>query len=127
MTGPSFPPSPIHPVSVAETSPEAGRLLSVLAEGEMGEALRMLPNKRIALDRAALDGVPLIVRTVALRARYAIMEEIFRVQILTVDERREQLVIDQAARRKAKAEAAAAAQAAAAAATDVAGELSDDR
>ncbi len=57
MTGPSSPPSPIHPVSVAETSPEAGRLLAVLAEGEMGEALRMLPNKRIALDRAALDGV----------------------------------------------------------------------
>ncbi|MGI6098468.1 MAG: 30S ribosomal protein S6 [Lentisphaerae bacterium] len=44
----------------------------------------------------------------ALRARYAIMEEVFRVQILSVDERREQLVIDQAARRKAKAEAAAA-------------------
>jgi ribosomal protein S6 len=45
----------------------------------------------------------------ALRARYAIMEEVFRVQILSVDERREQMVIDQAAKRKAKAEAAAAA------------------
>ena len=31
------------------------------------------------------------------------MEEVFRVQILSVDERREQLVIDQAAPRKAKA------------------------
>jgi ribosomal protein S6 len=54
-------------------------------------------------------------KVAALRARYVIMEEVFRVQIHSVDERREQLVIDQAARRKAKAEAAAAAQAEAAA------------
>ncbi len=42
-----------------------------------------------------------------LRARYAIMDEIFRVEILSVDERREELVIEQRARRQAKAEAAA--------------------
>ena len=58
-------------------------------------------------------------KVAALRARYAIMEEVFRVQIHSVDERREQLVIDQAARRKAKAEAAAAAQA------DVAARMAD--
>lgn len=51
----------------------------------------------------------------ALLARYKLVEEIFRVQIVTVDERREQLVIEQAARRKARAEAAAAAAAEAAA------------
>lgn len=66
----------------------------------------------------------------ALRARYAIMEEVFRVQILSVDERREQLVIDQAARRKAKAEAAAAQAAAVAGAaqnTDAADAAQDGR
>ena len=64
----------------------------------------------------------------ALRARYAIMEEVFRVQILSVDERREQLVIDQAARRKAKAEAAAAeAEEAAADADDHDSDDDDDR
>ena len=45
----------------------------------------------------------------ALRAKYTLMEEIFRVQVLAVDERREQLVIEQTARRKAKAEVEAAA------------------
>lgn len=49
-----------------------------------------------------------------LRARYALVDEIFRVQILTVDDRREALVVEQNARRKAKAEAAAAEAAAAA-------------
>lgn len=44
-----------------------------------------------------------------LRARYALNDEIFRVQILAVDDRREALVVEQNARRKAKAEAAAAA------------------
>ncbi|NLF22018.1 MAG: 30S ribosomal protein S6 [Lentisphaerae bacterium] len=55
-------------------------------------------------------------KVAALRARYAIMEEVFRVEVLSVDERREQLVIEQTARRKAKAEAAAAAAEAAGAA-----------
>lgn len=49
-----------------------------------------------------------------LRARYALMEDVFRVQILAVDDRREALVVEQQARRKAKAEAAAAAEAVAA-------------
>ncbi len=44
-----------------------------------------------------------------LRARYALNDEIFRVQILAVDDRREALVVEQNARRKAKAEAEAAA------------------
>ncbi|MBQ7722122.1 MAG: 30S ribosomal protein S6 [Kiritimatiellae bacterium] len=44
-----------------------------------------------------------------LRARYALNDEIFRVQILAVDDRREALVVEQNARRKAAAEAAAAA------------------
>ena len=55
-------------------------------------------------------------KVAALRARYAIMEEVFRVEVLSVDERREQMVIEQTARRKAKAEAAAAAAEAAGAA-----------
>ena len=46
-----------------------------------------------------------------LRARYAFNDEIFRVQILAVDDRREALVVEQNARRKAKAEAEAAAAA----------------
>ena len=46
-----------------------------------------------------------------LRARYALNDEIFRVQILAVDDRREALVVEQNARRKAKAEAEAAAAA----------------
>ncbi len=50
-----------------------------------------------------------------LRARYALVDEIFRVQILVVDDRREALVVEQNARRKAKADAAAAAAAAEAA------------
>ena len=40
-----------------------------------------------------------------LRSRYALNDEIFRVQILAVDDRREALVVEQNARRKAKAEA----------------------
>ena len=47
-----------------------------------------------------------------LRARYALNDEIFRVQILAVDDRREALVVEQNARRKAAAEAAEAAAAA---------------
>lgn len=43
-----------------------------------------------------------------LRARYALSEDFFRVQILAVDDRREALVVEQQARRKARAEAAAA-------------------
>jgi ribosomal protein S6 len=46
-----------------------------------------------------------------LRARYALNDEIFRVQILAVDDRREALVVAQNARRQAAAEAAAAAAA----------------
>jgi ribosomal protein S6 len=49
-----------------------------------------------------------------LKARYALADDVFRVQILRVDERRERLVTEQNARRKARAEAAAAAVAAAA-------------
>ena len=49
-----------------------------------------------------------------LRARYALNDEIFRVPILAVDDRREALVVEQNARRKAKAEAEAAAAAEAA-------------
>ena len=41
-----------------------------------------------------------------LRARYALNDEIFRVQILAVDDRREALVVEQNARRKAAAEVA---------------------
>ncbi len=47
-----------------------------------------------------------------LRARYALLEDVFRVQILAVDDRREALVVEQNARRKARAEAAEAAAAA---------------
>ena len=43
--------------------------------------------------------------------RYKLVEEVFRVQILAVDDRREALVVEQNARRKAKAEAEAAAAA----------------
>lgn len=43
-----------------------------------------------------------------LRARYALTDEVFRVQILAVDDRREALVVEQNARRRARAEAAAA-------------------
>ncbi|MDD5708530.1 MAG: 30S ribosomal protein S6 [Kiritimatiellae bacterium] len=53
----------------------------------------------------------------ALKARYALSEEVFRMQILAVDERREQLVAEQTAKRRAKAEAAAQAVAQAAAGT----------
>ncbi len=64
----------------------------------------------------------------ALRARYAILEEVFQVQILAVDERREQLVIEQTAKRKAKAEANAAAMAeAGAAALADSSDQADDR
>lgn len=42
-----------------------------------------------------------------LRARYALSEDIFRVQVLSVDDRREALVVEQQARRKAREEAAA--------------------
>ena len=55
-----------------------------------------------------------------LRARYALNDEIFRVQILAVDDRREALVVEQNARRKAKAEAEAAAAAEAEAAAQTA-------
>ncbi len=44
----------------------------------------------------------------ALTNRYHLMEELFRVQILAVDERREQLLAEQAAQRRARAEAVAA-------------------
>jgi len=44
-----------------------------------------------------------------LRARYALAEDVFRVQILAVDDRREALVVEQQARRRAKAESEAAA------------------
>ena len=41
-------------------------------------------------------------------SRYHLAEEIFRVQILAVDERREQVIAEQAEARRARAEAAAA-------------------
>ena len=53
-----------------------------------------------------------------LRARYALSEDVFRVQVLLVDDRREALVVEQNARRKAKAEAAAAEAEAAAETTE---------
>ncbi len=53
-----------------------------------------------------------------LRGRYALQDEVFRVQILTVDDRREALVVQQNARRQAKEEAAAAAAEAAAVAAE---------
>lgn len=53
---------------------------------------------RFQLDPAQVD---------PLTQRYRLMEEIFRVQILSVDDRRERLVSEQAAKRKAKSEAAA--------------------
>ncbi len=60
---------------------------------------------RFEFDPAQID---------ALRARYTLIDEVFRVEILTVDERRERLVAEQTARRKARAEAAAVAAEAAA-------------
>lgn len=48
-----------------------------------------------------------------LRARYTLVDEIFRIQILSVDDRREAAVVEQNARRKARADVAAAAEAAA--------------
>lgn len=57
-----------------------------------------------------------------LRARYALQGEVFRVQILAVDDRREALVVEQNARRAKAAEEAAAAAAAAA----PAGEFAED-
>lgn len=56
---------------------------------------------RFELDPAAL---------VTLRERYHLLEDLFRVQILAVDERREAVVAEQAAKRKAR-EAAVAARA----------------
>lgn len=70
---------------------------------EAGVYLRV----RFELDPSKLD---------ELIARYKLVDEVFRVQILAVDDRREALVVEQNARRKAKAEAEAeAAQAAEAA------------
>jgi ribosomal protein S6 len=51
-----------------------------------------------------------------LRERYHLIEDLFRVQILAVNERRESVVAEQAAKRRAREERQAAAQAAAAAA-----------
>lgn len=68
---------------------------------EAGSYLRV----RFELDPSKLD---------ELIARYKLVDEIFRVQILAVDDRREALVVEQNARRKAKAEAEAAAAAEAA-------------
>ncbi len=56
---------------------------------------------RFEIDPAAL---------VTLRERYHLLEDLFRVQILAVDERREAVVAEQAAKRKAR-EAAVAARA----------------
>ncbi len=61
---------------------------------------------RFELDPASVE---------ELRARYALVDEVFRIQILAVDDRREALVVEQNARRKAKADAAAAEAAEAAA------------
>ena len=47
----------------------------------------------------------------ALLERYSLMDDVFRVQVLAVDDRRERLVAEQTAKRKAKAEVAAAAAA----------------
>jgi ribosomal protein S6 len=50
----------------------------------------------------------------ALVGRYRLMEDVFRVQVQAVDERRETVLAEQSARNRARAEAAAAAAAAAA-------------
>jgi len=59
--------------------------------------------------RFAIDGSQLA----TLRERYHLIEDLFRVQILAVDERREAVVAEQAAKRRAREAAAAAAAAAA--------------
>ena len=92
------------------------------------EALELLGRKTFARVMKKKDsGVYVRVRfeldpskVAELRSRYALNDEIFRVQILAVDDRREALVVEQNARRKAKAEAEAAAAAEAEAAAQTA-------
>lgn len=76
----------------------------------------MLGKKTFARElKKRTDGIYVRVRfeldpdkVADLRARYALSEEVFRVQILVVDDRREALVVEQNARRKARAEMMAA-------------------
>ncbi len=100
----------------AEITRLGGQLIGSEALGKRNFARPMKKRESGVYIRIRFELAP--DKVAALRARYAIMEEVFRVEVLAVDERREQLVIEQAARRKAKAEAAAAAAAAAGAAAD---------
>ena len=93
----------------AEITRLGGQLIGSEALGKRNFARPMKKRESGVYIRIRFELAP--DKVAALRARYAIMEEVFRVEVLAVDERREQLVIEQAARRKAKAEAAAAAAA----------------
>mgnify|MGYP003770084773 CR=1 FL=1 len=98
----------------AEITRLGGQLIGSESLGKRNFARPMKKRESGVYIRIRFEMAP--DKVAALRARYAIMEEIFRVEVLAVDERREQLVIEQTARRKAKAEAAAAAAEAAGAA-----------
>ena len=93
----------------AEITRLGGQLIGSEALGKRNFARPMKKRESGVYIRIRFELAP--DKVAALRARYAIMEEVFRVEVLAVDERREQLVIEQAARRKAKAEAAAGAAA----------------
>jgi ribosomal protein S6 len=98
----------------AEITRLGGQLIGSESLGKRNFARPMKKRESGVYIRIRFEMAP--DKVAALRARYAIMEEVFRVEVLGVDERREQQVIEQTARRKAKAEAAAAAAEAAGAA-----------
>ena len=95
--------------ALAEVTRFGGNVLSqeVLGKRAFAHPMRKRESGVYVLVRFELDPS----KVAELRARYALNDEIFRVQILAVDDRREALVVEQNARRKAKAEAEAAAAA----------------
>ena len=92
-----------------------GRVISseVLGKRTFARVMHKKENGVYARVRFEMDPA----KVGALRSRYHLMEDIFRVQIQVVDERREAVIAEQAAkfkaREEARQEAAAAAQAAA--------------
>ena len=106
--------------AVAEIARLEGKVLTqdVLGKRTFARPMKKRENGVYAVVRFELDPA----KVAELTNRYKLVEEVFRVQILAVDERREAVLADQreaAAKRaeiKAQKEAAAAAEAAAVAA-----------
>jgi ribosomal protein S6 len=100
----------------AEITRLNGSVLSTepLGKKTFARPMRKRENGTFVKIRFALDPA----QVAALKARYRLLEDFFRVQVLTVDERREAIIVKQTEQEKAREAAREAARAAALAAAE---------